>query len=186
MKEKSKIVSILEKILESLKKRDYLDIKNLSNQIIEIASIQQDIDLVFLSVIIYSLSKIMERKIFRKSKEGKKFYKNYIIGIKNLIKDINNDEIKNFRKEISLMIKNLESVSKDIKNYIQDVFVKAKINRASKIYEVGISLEKTAKILGISIWELTEYVGQTKIPDVNLSITLPIKERIKIAEEIFS
>ena len=46
-------------------------------------------------------------------------------------------------------------------------------------------MEKTAKILGISLWELSEYTGRTGIADINLAVTMPIKERIKIAEGIF-
>jgi hypothetical protein len=46
-------------------------------------------------------------------------------------------------------------------------------------------MEKTAKILGISLWELAEYAGQTHIADQNLSVTMPIQQRIKLAEEIF-
>ena len=46
-------------------------------------------------------------------------------------------------------------------------------------------MEKTAKILGVSVWELAEYAGKTGIGDVNLGITLPLNQRIKQAEEIF-
>ena len=46
-------------------------------------------------------------------------------------------------------------------------------------------MEQTAKILGISVWELAEYAGQTGIADVNYAITMPIRERIKIAEGAF-
>jgi hypothetical protein len=46
-------------------------------------------------------------------------------------------------------------------------------------------MQKTAKILGISLWELSEYTGKTGIANVNLAVTIPIKKRIKFAEEIF-
>ena len=46
-------------------------------------------------------------------------------------------------------------------------------------------MEQTAGLLGITIWELAEYAGQTGISDVNLSVTFPIRQRIKQAEEIF-
>ena len=46
-------------------------------------------------------------------------------------------------------------------------------------------MEKTAKILGISIWELAEYAGQSKESDIDLTVTLPIKDRIKTAMEFF-
>ena len=47
-------------------------------------------------------------------------------------------------------------------------------------------MQKTAKLLGISIWELAEYSGQTGISNVNLSITLDVKERIKNAMEFLT
>ena len=73
-----------------------------------------------------------------------------------------------------------------MRNYIKDVFRKAEINKASRIYEHGISMQKTAELLGISIFELAEYAGSTGIGDVNLSITKDIGERIKIAKEILA
>jgi hypothetical protein len=45
-------------------------------------------------------------------------------------------------------------------------------------------MQQTAKLLGISVWELAEYAGQTGIGDVNLSITLSEKDRIKALEEL--
>ena len=46
-------------------------------------------------------------------------------------------------------------------------------------------MEKTSKILGISLWELSEYAGKTRIGDVNMSVTMDIKKRIKIVQEMF-
>ena len=46
-------------------------------------------------------------------------------------------------------------------------------------------MEQTARLLGISIWELAEYSGQKGISDVNLTITMSPKQRIKIVEDIF-
>ncbi|MEM2462826.1 MAG: hypothetical protein QXD71_01515, partial [Candidatus Pacearchaeota archaeon] len=62
---------------------------------------------------------------------------------------------------------------------------KAAINKASRIYEHGISRAETARLLGITQWELAEYVGLTGIADTDLSITLPIEKRIKLAESLF-
>ena len=59
------------------------------------------------------------------------------------------------------------------------------INKASRIYEHGISMQRTAELLGISEWELSEYAGRTGISDVNLSITMDIKTRIEKAMELF-
>jgi hypothetical protein len=76
-------------------------------------------------------------------------------------------------------------LSGNLKKYIQDVFRKASINEASKIYEHGISMEKTAKLLGITMFELAGYAGQTGISDVPESKTLDVRSRIKLAMEMF-
>ena len=68
--------------------------------------------------------------------------------------------------------------------YIEDVFKKAQINKASKIYEHGISLEKTAKLLGVSMFDLASYTGQA-IADTSEGNTISVKTRIKNAMEMF-
>ncbi len=83
------------------------------------------------------------------------------------------------------MTKCIQKLPGDLKKNINEVFRMAKINKASRIYEHGISMGKTAKILGISKWELSDYTGKTGIADVNLGITIPVTQRIKQAEDIF-
>jgi predicted transcriptional regulator len=73
-----------------------------------------------------------------------------------------------------------------MKPYIQEVLRKASINKASKIYEHGISLGQTAQLLGITQWELSEYSGQTNVSDNDYNKTLDIKKRAKMALEFFS
>ena len=65
-----------------------------------------------------------------------------------------------------------------------DVF-EAEINKAFKIYEHGISSEKTAELLGVSLWDLSSYIGQSSISEAHISMSMPVKKRLKIAEDIF-
>ena len=185
MEEKEHILNVLKKVKESLKKENYVEIKNLSDKVIHSASINQDPDCIAVAVIIYSLSKLIERKSYRKYRQWPNFYRGYKRSIDNAIKALEKNNIGRFRGEIDSIRKQIQNLSGNLKKNIDYVFRKAKINKASRIYEHGISIEKTAKILGISIWELAEYTGKTGIGDVNLGITMPIKQRIKQAEEIF-
>jgi len=162
-----------------------MKLKELSNQTIHTSSIHQDPDNVAIAVIVYSLSKIIERKKYTYYEEWPVFYKSYVKSIDNAIHDLEEDDIEGFREHINKIRREIGKLSGRFKKYIQDVFRKAEINKASRIYEHGISMQQTAKLLGISIWELAEYAGQTGISDVDLSITLPIKQRIKQAEEMF-
>ena len=169
----------------ALTKKDFVKIKILSNKIIHNASITQDPNVIYTAVIIYSLSKIIEREQYKEYKNWGSFYKEYSQCINHLITALEKDDEVEFQKHVDFITDRIDSLSGQLKIYIKDVFQKARVNKASRIYEHGISMEKTAKILGISVWELAEYAGQTGIGDVNLGVTMPLKQRLKLAEEVF-
>jgi hypothetical protein len=185
MEERGHILNVLQEVRSSLKDDDYITIKNLSNEVMHSSSIYQDPDVISTAVIIYSLSKIIEREKYQSYRNWPKFYKSYIIRLDKIIDSLKKNDINKFRNEIDGIRNLIQSLSGNLKIYISDVFRKARINKASRIYEHGISMEKTAKILGVSVWELAEYAGGTGIADVDLSVTMPIKKRIILAEEIF-
>ena len=181
MQEKENILRIFEGTKEAIKKEDVVKIKELSNQTVHTASITQDPDNIAVAVIVYSLSKIIERKY----SGADNFYKTIISAIDNSIIAIKKNDEKKFKENLELVRKAINKLSGDLKKYIQDVFRKASINKASKIYEHGISMEKTAKLLGITMFELAGYAGQTGISDVPESKTLDVRSRIKLAMEMF-
>jgi hypothetical protein len=137
------------------------------------------------AVIIYSLSKLIERKSYKEEKNWETFYNGYIKRIQNMVLALEKDNLKKFRREITAIRSSIQKLSGNLNPHIKEVFRKAQINKASRLYEHGISMEKTSKMLGISLWEISEYAGKTRIADVNLSVTMDVKKRIKVAEEMF-
>jgi len=186
MKEKSNVLRILKESLKAIKKEDSISLRNLSNQTIHTASVSQDSDNIVVAVLIYSLSKIIERKESYKTKPGwDRFYTGILMEIEHSIDALQKDKEEHLRDHLNVLRKKIEGVSGKLKKYIQDVFVKARINKASRIYEHGISMEKTSKLLGITMWDLASYAGQTGISDVKLGRTMNTKERIKLVEDFF-
>lgn len=184
MIERGHISNILKKTLEALQTKDNVEIKSLSDQVIHQASIEQDPDVVSLAVIIYSLSKLIERETYKTEKNWDSFYKSFLKNIQDMINALEKDDVNNFRDEINQNRKLIQGLPRKLKDFIQDVFRKAQVNKASKIYEHGISMETTAKILGITVWELAEYAG-SKPEKTPFTSTMPIRSRIKLVEEIF-
>lgn len=184
MYEKEHLLEIFKKVKQSLKNKDVIELKNLSNQTIHDSSVIQNPESISIAVIIYSLSKILERENFREYKGWKKFYNFILLEIDKSIVDI--EDNKDLNKDLESIISSINKLSGKLKFYIQHVFRNAKINKASRIYEHGLSMEKTAKLLGISLFELAEYSGRGKISDVSENKTLDIKKRIKLAEEMFN
>jgi len=186
MREVKHILKILENTKSALEKKDYIVIKQLSDKVVHQSSIEQDPDVIAIAIIIYSLGKLIEREYYKTEKNWDNFYKSYLKNINDMIQALKKNNLEEFRNEIEENRKLIQNLSGKLKEYISDVFRKAQINKASKIYEHGISMEKTAKILGITVWELAEYAGQKGIGGNNLAVTMTIKNRIKLAEEIFS
>ena len=186
MQEKENVMRILQETKDAIKNNDSFKLKELSNQTIHTASITQDPDNISLAVAVYSLSKIVEKRKYQEFSGWKDFYKNITLSFDSLLSAIKKNDDKKLKENLLGIQKIISKLSGDLKIYIQDVFRKAQINKASKIYEHGISMEKTAKLLGITLFELASYAGQKpEISDAPLNKTVDVKSRIKLAEEMF-
>lgn len=186
MQEKENVLDILKKTRQAVIEKDIFLLTQLSNRTLHSASIYGDSDNIAVAVIVYSLSKIIGREKYSIYKEWPKFFRICIAGIDDSIEAIKRNDIEMFRGAITRIRNAIDKLSGHLREYIEEVFRNASINKASRIYEHGISMQQTADLLGITAFELAEYAGKTSIADVDLSITKPIKERIKYAEEIFA
>lgn len=185
MQEKENVLRILEETKRAVEENDSLKIKNLSNQTTNTASLTHDPDNIAVAVIVYSLSKILEKTDYRKLPGWNAFYKIYINAINKTISAIKKGNEKEVSLNLKIITQAIGKLSGKLKIYVQDIFRKAQINKASKIYEHGISMEKTAQLLGITMFDLASYAGQTDIPNAPEGKTLSAKARIKLATEFF-
>jgi len=185
MQEPRNTLRVLRETLEALKKQDYLKIHQLSSQTIHSASMAGDGDDIAVAVLIYALSKIIQREEYKAHKDWGKLYKLILRTISGAINCLETNKPGCFRAKLELINKSLEKISGKLSKYIKDVFQKARINKASKIYEHGISLETTSKMLGVTMWDLATYAGSKNLGDAPGSRTIGTKTRIKLVEELF-
>lgn len=185
MQESDNVLRILKGTRDALEKNDSFTIRDLSNQTINTSSLTQDSDNIAVAVIVYSLSKIVERQDYRRLPGWNEFYKKILLFLDKSIKDIENKQYEKFREDFKTIKGAIDNLSGKLKKYIKEVLRSAEINKASRLYEHGISMEQTAKLLGITLYELAEYVGKTGISDSPENRTMNTKERIKIAMEMF-
>jgi len=185
MQERGNILRIFQETKAAVERGDSAKIKNLSNQTNNTAALTNDPDNIAVAVIVYSLSKVVEREDYKKLPGWNKFYEIYIGTISRIIDAIKRKDDEAFREDIMLIRKAIETLSGNLKVYIQDVLRKAMINRASKLYEHGISMEKTADLLGITIFELADYTGSKELTNVFQVKVVDVKARIKMAMEMF-
>ena len=179
---KKDIIAVLTKLIEILKNKDESDIakiKELSNHVIHNASVFQDEDSVSVAILIYSLSKTLERK--QKDLDYSK-----IVGMLNLcIQSLKNNQDENFRSSIRNIFNFIRSLDEKLKMYIHEVINQAQIKKGCKLCEHGISVARAAEVLGISQWELMHYLGQTTLID-KFSEPVNVLKRLKIARSLFT
>lgn len=179
------ILDILKKSYKAIKDDDIKELKELSNHIVHDMSIFQDEYSISTAVMIYSLSKVFERSKYTKYRDWPIFYRTVMGNLEKAAKALTESNIEEYEKCTREILKVIDKLGSNLKKYIEEVMHKAKISKASRVHEHGISIGRTAEILGISEWELMDYIGRTGIADVTLALTKRASERLKITRKIF-
>ncbi|MBI4141537.1 hypothetical protein HY484_01275 [Candidatus Woesearchaeota archaeon] len=176
---KKDILDVIDKVLKALKDNETAVIGELSNHVIHDASIFQDDDSVSFAILIYSLSKTIERCV----ECGVGFNK-----VSQLLKEasdvLKSDDDVAYRSRIHDVFAVIQSADSRLKLYVEEVINKAKVKKGSKLHEHGISIARTAEILGIGQWELMSYVGKTQISEAVLEDG--VKKRVMFARRLFA
>ncbi len=185
MKEVSNILRIFREVRTAITEQDSYKIKKLSDQTIHTATISQDSDNIIVAVLVYSVGKIVEREHYRKMPGWKKFRELLIKNWEGAISALEKKDMKKFREAMGHIRHSLNKIDENLAIYIKQVFEKAQINKAFKIYEHGLSSRQVAELLGVSLWDMASYIGQSRVHEEKLNVSLPERKRIKMAEGFF-
>lgn len=178
---KKDIIAVLNDLIEILKvkdDRDIFEIKSLSNHIIHNASVFQDEDSISIAILIYSLSKIMERN------EKRMDYGKILGMLNSAITNLKNNNDDAFRKSIKNLFDFIRVMDAKLKLYIHEVINQAQIKKGCKLCEHGISAARASEVLGISRWELMHYLGKTTLIE-QFSEPVNVSQRLKFARSMF-
>lgn len=173
------ILDVLQQAIASLQAEDHHALGELSNHVIHDASIFQDDDSVSVAVLIYALSKVVQRCCDEKIP-----FQHLIPLVQQAHDALAAGREDEYRGLVRRMLEAIRRLDERLKLYITEVMVKARVKKASKLHEHGISLARTAELLGVSRWELQDYVGKTRIPEEALGISAA--ERLKRARRWFA
>ena len=164
-------------ILEVEEERDVADLRELSNHTVHNASIFQDEDSISIAILIYSLSKVIERR------EGKLNYNSILNLLRNAKKNLEQNKIDVYRNTVGKIFSFISTIDTKLKLYMEEVINQAQIKKGSKLYAHGMSLGRAADILGISQWELMFYIGKTRLTDMDGGVGT--QERLNYARRLF-
>jgi hypothetical protein len=152
-------------VKKALKDEDTAAIKDLSNHTIHNASIFQDRFSISVATAVYSLAKILENE--RVKRHHPEEWKGFIDEVNKVIDELEacaaDKKCVDLDEKIKALIKTIASFDEKFTEYVGFVMEKAKIKKGAEMYRHGISLSKVSEVLDVSMWELMDYVGKTKV-----------------------
>lgn len=181
------LLDVLAQIQQALERADSFALHQLSDQILHTASINQHTDILTVAVVTYSLHKLVTKKNRVSQKEWNIFVKKCNGELRKASEALREEDLEEFARHLEHAKDLLETtIGKKMREYVQETLKKASINKAAKVYEHGISLSRTARLLGLSQWDLMEYVGQREARNSPYVATIDEKKRAAKTLNFFS
>ncbi|MBW2973627.1 hypothetical protein KY346_04490 [Candidatus Woesearchaeota archaeon] len=176
---KEDILAVLKDAIEILKsdEKPAQQLSELSNHVIHDASIFQDEDSVSIAVLIYALSKVVHH-----CHEEGIGYESLIKGVEKAYVLLSKKDYKGYRNTIKSLFSQIKKIDEKLKLYVKEVLDRARIKKGSKMHQHGISIARTAELLGLTQWELQDYIGKQRYFEIK---EMPVSKRLKTAREAF-
>ncbi len=169
------------RIKNAFKDRDSFKLREISNDAMKEAVLSGDKELANIAVLAYSLSKILSKLHFRRREEWKKFAKETEKTLYGLVGESKEGNLSGI---CDTLINLVERIDHGAGNYTRGLVFKARVKLASQAYALGLSLSSAAELTGADKYELTRYVGATKIHDRPFVKTISPADRYKIIKGV--
>jgi hypothetical protein len=179
------VLDTLKEAIAAIKDRRYAELHSISDHVIHVITVYQDIDIVDLAVSIYALNKILETEKYRAHPKMKAFSKTILRLFDKIKNQLIKEDYIGFRKTLDEILSDIEGFSKSIKFYIEDILHFARIKKGTKLYEHGLSLGKAAELADVTKWELMPAIGETAIHEQFITPRKINERRLDFIEKIF-
>jgi hypothetical protein len=175
---KTNISFVLKSLIKILSSKNISssDLKSLGNRLMDNISLFKDKNCISLSVLIHSLYKIFSKN----SEMDRSLLKGLI---EQALRNINSDlDFENSLKSIFVHIKKYDD---NLDRSVIQILRHAQIKKGLKVYEYGVSIGEAANTIGVSRWEILEYLGSSTIIDREGAEPTTSKQRFLFTRGIF-
>ena len=173
----------LETLADAFREERALDLKRIGSKSIREAAERGDTWMAKLSVISYSLYKMLSKDHFVKSPRWGEISRNIKSEIAKASEALEGNDLEAFNTSIDNAVKSIERTDDELSNFAKNIYGKARIKQASTAYAIGLSLNQAASLTGADRKELQKYIGFTRIHDEQPA-HVGIGERMKMLREM--
>lgn len=177
---KEDILTVLQQAVTAIKTDNFIALEELSNHTIHDASIYQDEDSTSTAILMYALAKVVQRCTMQAC-PAPEVTPMLVRAQEALLRDKDGLFHAAFSEAFDVISKH----DAGLKMYVEEVLDKARIKKGSKLAEHGLSVARIADMLGISQWELYNYLGRTTIGE-GVETQLSATKRLQLARSIFT
>jgi hypothetical protein len=177
---KKEILFDLDRVIEILRKTELGDgeeLKQLSDHSIEDVAIHKDLDLISVTVLIYSIYKVLSCM-----KEEDK--KDLIVELENAKNNLNQRNLGRYNRNMKSLFTIVRGCNAKVKVHLQDVMQAARIKKGAVLLRKGLSIGQAAGLMGLSNWDLQEYASKTVAAEP-FNVSAPAKKRLQFALKLF-
>ena len=164
-------------ILQVREAKDLRELKELSDHAIEDVAVEKDLDLISITVLIYSIYKVLESL-------PDVDYSNIIDQLQEAADVLQRGNLGAYNKSIKQLYDIIRKSDAKVKVHFQDVMDAARIKKGTTLLEHGLSMGQAAGLMGLSNWDLQEYASKTTALDVH-DEGFPAKKRLQLAFKLF-
>ncbi len=164
-------------ILEKKEDKDSEELKSLSSHAINDVAVHKSLDLISITILIYSIYKIFPTL-------SEQDYQDLLTELKFARKHLQENNLSRYNKSIETLFKIIKRCDAKIKVHLDDVMQAAKIKKSAELLQKGLSIGQAAGLMGLSNWDLQQYVGKTTFLGQHKE-TMPVKNRLLTALKIF-
>ena len=165
------------KILEKREDKDFQELKVLSNHAIEDVAAHKDLDVISLTVLIYSIYKVVNCL-------NDQDYKDILLLLEKSENSLVRGNLGKYNSHIKKLFQIVEGCNAKVKEHLQDVMQAAKIKKGAILFRKGLSIGQAAGLMGLSNWDLQAYAGRTVVLGAH-SEKVQAKKRLATAFKLF-
>ena len=164
-------------ILEANHDESVEQLRILSNDVIEDVALYKDLDVISVTVLIYSIYKVIS-SIPKDSRQA------IVDGLKSSKKYLDQGNYGRYNKEIKTLFNLVKKSNAEVKVHLQDVMHAARIKKSAVLLKKGLSIGQAAGLMGLSNWDLQQYAGKnTYFTDHHEKVQ--VKTRLLTAMKVF-
>lgn len=165
------------KILEERETTDIEELKVLSDHAIEDIAVQKDLELVTITVLLYSIYKVVPCM-------QKDNYQKLVAGLTSLKNALQRGDLGGYNRNIKNLYALVRQCNAKVQEHLQDVMHAARIKKGTSLLQRGLSIGQAAGLMGLSNWDLQPYAGKTTALGEH-DERIPAQKRVVAALTVF-